>query len=1285
MPDRTNDDEPALKSWDGTTNSSTTQYTLSASDAIPGYWYKFVVEAHAEGMNPSWSQWIYCYLDEGHLEKAVISSPAAWSEIAQGNSITVKWGSVAGASGYRVHIKQLSGAPDTSNENEPAINTWRVDRGVNLSYKLSSDNVQGGYWYKFVVETCAANMPSSWSKYVYVYVPENGELDRPVITSPVAGQNCEPGKSIRFTWGKVTNATSYTYYVKQLAGEPNNSDNERAVQSWSGNTGSTGRSFTLQGQYVQPNTWYKFVVSAQASGYDTSWSRYTYIKIPDREDWIYYVLPAGMTDVSEEAFSGNKLLRTFDASASSLYSIESQAFANCINLKSINLPDTVQYIADDAFYNCTSLTIHCISGSYAESYAHSKGIPVEVHGIAMSTDIVKLSETEWNIPTKDAAYTAIRVNSSGTWQASVSASWLTIDKRTGSDSENIIISAARNTGSASRSAAVTFTSGNAKATLKVIQNSSATQNCVLELSPDYWEPSADALEREIVVRNDAGFTVTSDSAWLTYTVSNATVTARVTSASLTSARTGKLTITCSECGASKTVTVSTKGNVVPVPTGVKVTTVDPEALTVSWNAVSGASYYVERSSDGQSGWAKIKTVGSGVGTISFMDSGLSAGMTYYYRVFAQKTVSGSTITSSASAASSGRTSTQTALRFTGRYGNLSDGGRDTLANLSTVSWQTINDEENEKNIITYKISLRNLDTNTIVSGWDKKDVGKVSSYTLSSTIKDGVRYQVWVGAYNQYAHLVGQTKALKFTVQSTVVPVADDDLLVEYLKTILSPNEGTYNTVNENDNGSMSIGKLQWNANAGRAKPLLKRICDANPSQAYTILGETLYNEITDTSISWNSANRKATADETSKLKLLLATSESKQIQDSLEAEELKAYLKVGRDLGLTDNKVLLYFGDCYNYGPAATNTVAKKAIEEVGNDPALVTLDVFDRLVRASKVIGDNVNQKNPKIYVNRHNTVYAKVLEYFPEKPLAKVAPVIKLKTDTQTVCNNGNGHVTMTFIYTYADEFTVQLLQGSTPVRFTDPWVDGTVRKYDYTDFGVSEGNVYTTASVTKTITPIVIPQNTAIGTYTLLVTATNRDGFTSSDSISIKVTDISSDVVIAIAEEEVGYKEKISSSSNLESKTEDAGSGNYTKYAYYFDKLRDSNKYFYNYEKNGYEWCDIFVDWCFVQAYGYEEAQRLLCQPEYSSGAGTQYSYNYYAQKKRTGKTPTIGAQIFFDNDRECKSYSDIDHTGLVYAVKDGKVYTIEGNSSNQVSKCEYFENDTRIFGYGYPAY
>lgn len=144
------------------------------------------------------------------------------------------------------------------------------------------------------------------------------------------------------------------------------------------------------------------------------------------------------------------------------------------------------------------------------------------------------------------------------------------------------------------------------------------------------------------------------------------------------------------------------------------------------------------------------------------------------------------------------------------------------------------------------------------------------------------------------------------------------------------------------------------------------------------------------------------------------------------------------------------------------------------------------------------------------------------------------------------------------------------------------------------------------------------------------------------------------VIKVAQNEVGYLEK-ASNANLDSYTENAGYRNWTKYARDLDALGD----FYNGPKNGFEWCDIFVDWCMVKAYGVDLAMKLLVQPKYSAGAGCTYSMNYYKNKGQFYYDPRPGDQIFFSNDGWKTSY----HTGLVEKVEDGYVITIEGNTSS----------------------
>ncbi len=164
------------------------------------------------------------------------------------------------------------------------------------------------------------------------------------------------------------------------------------------------------------------------------------------------------------------------------------------------------------------------------------------------------------------------------------------------------------------------------------------------------------------------------------------------------------------------------------------------------------------------------------------------------------------------------------------------------------------------------------------------------------------------------------------------------------------------------------------------------------------------------------------------------------------------------------------------------------------------------------------------------------------------------------------------------------------------------------------------------------------------------------------------------VIDVAWSQVGYHEK-ASDRDLDDFKANSGDGNWTKYA----RDLDAMSRFYNGRKNGFAWCDCFVDWCFVQAYGRAGAQFLLCQPDNSSGAGCSFSAQYYNAKGQFHKSnPQTGDQIFFG-----AAFNNVWHTGLVVEVQASRVVTIEGNTSDQVARRSYALTDPSIFGYGRP--
>lgn len=183
-----------------------------------------------------------------------------------------------------------------------------------------------------------------------------------------------------------------------------------------------------------------------------------------------------------------------------------------------------------------------------------------------------------------------------------------------------------------------------------------------------------------------------------------------------------------------------------------------------------------------------------------------------------------------------------------------------------------------------------------------------------------------------------------------------------------------------------------------------------------------------------------------------------------------------------------------------------------------------------------------------------------------------------------------------------------------------------------------------------------------------------------------TKISAKDVLEIWENELGYIEK-ASNFDLDSKTGNAGSNNYTKYS------RDLLKWVGSPYANGVPWCDIIFDWCIVKACikkcGNEKDGIALAKSILGGwSAYTPTSAQYYKNMGRFGAEPKIGAQIFF------KNVTTICHTGIVSRIENGYVYTYEGNTSSApgvvanggcVRQKSYSLSYPKIAGYGYLDY
>lgn len=148
------------------------------------------------------------------------------------------------------------------------------------------------------------------------------------------------------------------------------------------------------------------------------------------------------------------------------------------------------------------------------------------------------------------------------------------------------------------------------------------------------------------------------------------------------------------------------------------------------------------------------------------------------------------------------------------------------------------------------------------------------------------------------------------------------------------------------------------------------------------------------------------------------------------------------------------------------------------------------------------------------------------------------------------------------------------------------------------------------------------------------------------------------VVWTAERQVGYIET---------------GANYNKYAAALDDVTG----WYNTQKQGFDWCAIFLDWCFIAAFGVDLAAQLLRHK--NTSAGCTQARNTYKAAGALFDSPELGDQVFF------KRNGKIVHTGLVVGLDDQMVSTVEGNSGNPggVRRHSYNRNDSYIAGFGRP--
>jgi hypothetical protein len=116
------------------------------------------------------------------------------------------------------------------------------------------------------------------------------------------------------------------------------------------------------------------------------------------------------------------------------------------------------------------------------------------------------------------------------------------------------------------------------------------------------------------------------------------------------------------------------------------------------------------------------------------------------------------------------------------------------------------------------------------------------------------------------------------------------------------------------------------------------------------------------------------------------------------------------------------------------------------------------------------------------------------------------------------------------------------------------------------------------------------------------------------------------------------------------------------------------------EEGNSWCASFVSWCFFRACGHDVNQMPF---PYSAGARdllSKFKKKGWAYEPQSGYEPQAGDVVFWWR----VSLSGWQgHVGMIHQLKDGMLYTIEGNRSPKVQGFSYvFSRMEKLLGFGH---
>lgn len=230
-------------------------------------------------------------------------------------------------------------------------------------------------------------------------------------------------------------------------------------------------------------------------------------------------------------------------------------------------------------------------------------------------------------------------------------------------------------------------------------------------------------------------------------------------------------------------------------------------------------------------------------------------------------------------------------------------GKDETGKISKYPWA-------QSNISVFKVDQKSNNK----SFWEKLFGGNAAESYVKEPLYPEVGDIVWVTFEGGDLRKPICMGVVASTVQDSTTLSSGCQNIAELVAEVLSMNEGSYTSVNWNDNGATSIGKAQWNAN--RCRNILMRIRETDQNGFDSILnkyGASDFLNSLSKNVNWNTFLIGQTSPRGRATVEILGTNASHTAQDAQIIEDCQDYIDNAKEYGITDTAAIIYYCDVEN------------------------------------------------------------------------------------------------------------------------------------------------------------------------------------------------------------------------------------------------------------------------------------------------------------------------------------------------------------------------------------